>query len=127
MSFRNGLFAWCFLAWWIFPIGAFAEGHYRLVRPVLCATGPLTIASGQAHLPILELIPDGTPGNASISAVLAQGMPSLSLNLGEKVKTLRLSLARTNGELPASASMFAEPLYVCLMPGGNRPKQVSPQ
>jgi len=58
-----------------------------------------------------------------IEDILKEGMPALSLRLDRMEKNFILNQIEKNGlKDEESSEIFAEPLYICLIKGGNRPK-----
>ena len=94
---------------------------YIFLQPVYNGKEQIFREKDGKKYPLLEEISDEKV--KSIEEVLKDGMPALSLRLDRMEKNFILNQIEKNGLKDEEASeIFAEPLYICLIKGGNRPK-----
>jgi hypothetical protein len=94
---------------------------YVFLQPVNDEKGQIFREKEGKKYPVLEEISSDKVN--SIEEILKNGMPALSLRLDRMEKNFILNRIQKNGLKDEEASkIFTEPLYICLMKGGNRPK-----
>lgn len=77
----------------------------------------------QRQYPVLEEMAGTDAAVQNVTAVLSTGMPQISLKLDAWVKNFMLRQINNGAQDTRNANIFREPLYICLMEGGNMPKQ----
>jgi len=96
---------------------------YIFLKPVSAGDGAAMKEKDGKRYPVLEEIPPGDQLAKDILPVLGSGMPATSLKLDRMTKRFMLSRLEAGDADPRSADVFKEPLYICLMKNGNRPKR----
>ena len=120
------MLVFCILAIWLIlvaPVCVWAAPPYRLVEPVFDENGSVFIEKDGRRYPVLQPIPASDSQVADISSILVQGMSETSLRLGDFTKNFMVVRINNRYQDSRPAEIFTEPLYICLMKGGNRPKQ----
>ena len=107
----------------VFPVFVCAAPDYRFIEPVCDENGPVFFEKDGRRYPVLQPVQDGNSQIEAISGILIQGMSGTSLRLGSFTKNFMAAQIKKERSDSRPVEIFAEPLYICLMKGGNRPKQ----
>ena len=97
------------------------KSTYIFLQPVNDEKGQIFQEKDDKKYPLLEEISGDKV--KPVEELLKGGMPALSLKLDGMEKNFILNQVQKNELKDEEASkIFAEPLYICLIKGGNRPK-----
>ena len=97
------------------------KSTYIFLQPVNDDKGQTFLEKDGKKYPLLEESPSDKV--KAIEELLKDGMPALSLRLDRMEKNFILNQIQKNGlKDEETSNIFAEPLYICIIKGGNRPK-----
>ena len=96
--------------------------YYIFLQPVCDKEGPLSQLKDGRDYPLLEEIPPESENIEVIKSLLSGGICRTSLRLDRLVKNFMINQIRNGVKDERRGEVFSEPLYICLMKGGNRPK-----
>jgi len=95
---------------------------YVFLQPVCDKEGQVFQVKDNQEYPLLEEIPFGREDVQPVNELLASGMPATSLKLDNFTKNFMINQINSGSEDERGIDIFYEPLYICLIKGGNMPK-----